>query len=788
MWLNISKVGSTSGPSSNTSDYNRRAGIERRIYRNNTAFLSLFLLLFLFLFVLQILPTVSDAITVVSTDILLLHRYRNNDTTEHPDTMTQRRTDIIGMEQTRKDASEITVTTSMTNGGNNATTRDETCRRYLVNFFNGTTDAKDECQGFMNALKVADCQDNVKTTTMTHVFWYYILDVLGDINIIQRRHRIENGTKTDDDIDTVLMDDAYENWECCRSITDFYEKNCTHQEASYDAFQMFGIVMVLVICGFMKSMIRITGWHWIPDAGVCIIVGAVVGGILRVFSPSVVSNSLTFDNDLFLQIMLPPIVFQAALMIDKRAFRRDIFPILTLAIFGTGFSAIVNGYLTYYLSSWMTGSHGASLPLLDSLLFGALMSSIDPIATLSILSSLGILQTDTMYILIFGESLLNDGVSIVLFNSLVQHLGTADDIDRATVQHTIRDFVVVTIGSIVIGIICGVACTLYFWSLSGKHNAVTEVAMFFTWALVPYYLADGCGLSGIISTMVMGFLLDFFVIGGFQSEEREWLDYMNERIRPIDQQNRRKSIWERLEAIYLDAFSGCGHLDQHSRHHVGFVAEVIANLMETAIFAYLGLFLFNDKSFNMGMIFSGLFSSVSSRALMVILFSLLINACVWIDLEAVLGRIWYMIRRSNSISIRFDEDYYANREKVYLNQKTQLIMFAAGVRGAVSYALVQNIPPYDAVTEHGSKFKNELRAMTAFTVVTLLFTFGALTYFTLKRDQRERHDQENDAHPLTTRLMSTSLTSDVEFSRDISSGLTSLELNEHTQPSEAARQ
>jgi NhaP-type Na+/H+ or K+/H+ antiporter len=244
---------------------------------------------------------------------------------------------------------------------------------------------------------------------------------------------------------------------------------------------------------------------------------------------------------LFLQILLPPIVFQAALTIDKRAFRRDLFPILTLAIFGTGFSAMVIGYLTYYMSSWGTG---ASLPLLDSLLFGALMSSIDPVATLGILSGVGIGHSDTLYILIFGESLLNDGVAIVLFNSLVQHLGTADDIDSATVQDTLRDFVVVTLGSIAIGVACGVLCTFYYWALQGKHNAVTEVAMFFTWALIPYYLADGYGFSGIISTMVMGFLLDFFVIGGFQSEEREWLEYMNGRLRPIDPQARMLTIWE----------------------------------------------------------------------------------------------------------------------------------------------------------------------------------------------------------------------------------------------------
>ena len=90
-------------------------------------------------------------------------------------------------------------------------------------------------------------------------------------------------------------------------------------------------------------------------------------------------------------------------MIDKRAFRRDLFPILSFAVIGTGLSAVGIGLITYRLSGWL---YGPSLPLLDSLLFGALMSSIDPVATLSILSSVGVGQSDTLYTLIFGVSLI----------------------------------------------------------------------------------------------------------------------------------------------------------------------------------------------------------------------------------------------------------------------------------------------------------------------------------------------------------------------------------------------
>jgi NhaP-type Na+/H+ or K+/H+ antiporter len=197
--------------------------------------------------------------------------------------------------------------------------------------------------------------------------------------------------------------------------------------------------------------------------------------------------------------------------------------------------------------------------------------------------------------------------------------------------------------------------------------------------------------------------------------------------------------------------------------------------METAIFAYLGLFLFNDKSFSIKLVLSGLVSCVSSRAAMVVIFSFIINVCVWGDLEYLIGRLWYMICRSNSISMRMDDDSLRPTEKVYLDRKTQLILFSAGVRGAVSYALVQNIPVYNVVTKQGSKFKNDLRAMTASTIVVLLFTFGAMTYFTVQRD-RLRAER---AGSLTHRLMSSSeLVSDI--GEEAASELTSLDLTDDT--------
>ena len=610
-------------------------------------------------------------------------------------------------------------------------TDDKVCDEYLKKFLNGTTDFRDECAAMYNAFSAASCMEDQDIFTFERQQGRQLLQ----LPPLEHTKLWNNGTGDNDD---ALIDDLFHEFECCDSISSYYEKNC--QERGLDATRLFGIVLVLVVCGLMKSLLRIGGLQWIPDAGVCILVGALVGGILRLFRPEAVSQYMTFDNDLFLQILLPPIIFEAAISIDKKAFRRDLFPILNFAILGTALSAVAIGLITHHLSSW----GGIGLPLLDSLLFGALMSSIDPVATLSILSSVGVRQSDTLYTMVFGESLLNDGVAIVLFDSLVRHMGDKDVVDNATVKDTLVHFTVISVGSILVGLLCGTFCNFYFWALQGQHTAVTEVAMFFTWANLPFYLADALGLSGIISIMVMGFMMDIYVIGGPRQEQPQGFgDYTAMAGNPSESFTQRPYGFKGwLSWAWAKAFSGRGHVAEESRQHVGFVAEVIASLMETAIFAYLGLFLFNDKDGNLGLTITGVFACVSSRAGMVIVLCALINVGVFFDLERNLGLLWVSLRgRDSGRSFYSRNDVDPMSSNKYLDPKTQFILFTAGVRGAVSYALVQNIPVYDSVTKHGSHFKGELRAMASATIVGLLFVFGALTYYAVDRPTNPVHGQ-----------------------------------------------
>ena len=231
----------------------------------------------------------------------------------------------------------------------------------------------------------------------------------------------------------------------------------------------------------------------------------------------------------------------------------------------------------------------------------------------------------------------------------------------------------------------------------------------------------------------MGFMLDYYVIGGFEDERAEWntLTQMDsqqaeESIHPVE------PLFERFKHWCELAFSGKGHMQDHSRSSVGYVAEVISSIVETAIFAYLGLFLFNDNKGVFKLTAAGVFACVSSRAVMVVVLCALINICVWCDLEYNLTNLWRTVRgRGDMVMAR--QTYESAEHKMYLGARTQFILFTAGIRGAVSYALVQNIPVYDAVSRHGSIFKGELRAMTSATIVGVLFVFGALTYFGINK-------------------------------------------------------
>ncbi|CAH0724724.1 unnamed protein product, partial [Brenthis ino] len=124
----------------------------------------------------------------------------------------------------------------------------------------------------------------------------------------------------------------------------------------------------------------------------------------------------TFDPEIFFNIILPPIIFHAGYCLKRKYFFRNLGAILTFAMVGTALSALVIGSLMYGCVQLMPKSLAASFTFLDTLYFGALISPTDPLTVLAIFSQLKV--DVNLYAMIFGESVLNDAVALVLSGAI----------------------------------------------------------------------------------------------------------------------------------------------------------------------------------------------------------------------------------------------------------------------------------------------------------------------------------------------------------------------------------
>lgn len=160
--------------------------------------------------------------------------------------------------------------------------------------------------------------------------------------------------------------------------------------------------------------------------------GIIVGGIFRIMDMINMQHEFFFSPEAFYFLLLPPIIFAAGFNLQKRYlcsipehefllnyFLRDFFmnfgSILMFAVVGTVISTIVFGLFLYGMAKLGALHSIDKHHALESMIFGALISAVDPVATLSIMGSPEMSVHPLVYSLVFGESVLNDAVSIVLF-------------------------------------------------------------------------------------------------------------------------------------------------------------------------------------------------------------------------------------------------------------------------------------------------------------------------------------------------------------------------------------
>ncbi|XP_057676280.1 sodium/hydrogen exchanger 6b isoform X2 [Corythoichthys intestinalis] len=218
-------------------------------------------------------------------------------------------------------------------------------------------------------------------------------------------------------------------------------------------------------------------------------------------------RKVTFDPEVFFNILLPPIIFHAGYSLKRRHFFRNIGSILAYAFMGTVISCFIIGLIMYGFVSFMkvVGQLGGDFYFTDCLFFGAIVSATDPVTVLAIFNELKV-DVD-LYALLFGESVLNDAVAIVLSSSIVAYQPAGDNSHSFEAMAMLKSFGIflgVFSGSFALGVATGVVTALVTKFTKLRDFPLLETALFFLMSWSTFLLAEACGFTGVVAVLFCG--------------------------------------------------------------------------------------------------------------------------------------------------------------------------------------------------------------------------------------------------------------------------------------------
>ncbi|XP_033638201.1 sodium/hydrogen exchanger 1-like [Asterias rubens] len=231
-----------------------------------------------------------------------------------------------------------------------------------------------------------------------------------------------------------------------------------------------------------------------PESVLLIIIGVVFGGIT--FAIGYVDK---FESQTFFLFLLPPIILEASYSLHDRTFLDNFGSILVYAVMGTLLNTFLIGFTLYGFS--LIGAYGDTftISLVQCLVFSSLISAVDPVAVLAIFQEIHVNQV--LYFLVFGESLLNDAVTVVLYK-MMNSFVTMETIPFSQIVLGFVSFFTVSLGGAIIGIIIGLLTAVL--TKFTKHVRVVEPLALLGMAYLSYLTAELFHFSGIISIICCG--------------------------------------------------------------------------------------------------------------------------------------------------------------------------------------------------------------------------------------------------------------------------------------------
>nr|AVA17611.1 Na+/H+ antiporter family protein 3 [Populus nigra var. italica] len=273
----------------------------------------------------------------------------------------------------------------------------------------------------------------------------------------------------------------------------------TSDHASVVSMNLF--VALLCACIVIGHLLEET--RWMNESITALIIGVGTGIVILLISGGKSSRLLVFSEDLFFIYLLPPIIFNAGFQVKKKQFFRNF---MTIMLFGAVGTLICCAIISIGAMQIFEKMDIGPLDIGDYLAIGAIFAATDSVCTLQVLS-----QDDTplLYSLVFGEGVVNDATSVVLFNAIQSFDLT--NINAVIAWDFVRNFLYLFLTSTMLGVLTGLVSAyiikkLYF----GRHSTDREVALMILMAYLSYMLAELFYLSGILTVFFCGIVMSHY--------------------------------------------------------------------------------------------------------------------------------------------------------------------------------------------------------------------------------------------------------------------------------------
>ncbi|KAL2535581.1 Sodium/hydrogen exchanger 2 [Forsythia ovata] len=279
------------------------------------------------------------------------------------------------------------------------------------------------------------------------------------------------------------------------------------ENAFIDSLTLF--VALLCACIVIGRLLEENRWlnEWI----IALVIGLCTGFIILLTSKGKSSRIMEFDKELFVIYLLPPIIFNAGFKVKKKQFFKNFMTIMLFGAVGTliSFCIISLGAKGLFETIGI-----GDFELQDYLAIGAILSATDSVCTLQKMGSKEsrkskrkpVLNQDErplLYSLVFGEGVVNDASSVVLFD--------ISNINSRIALQFVGNFLYLFVTSTLLGVSMGLLSAYIIKKLyAGRHSTDCEVALMILMAYLSYIMAERFDLSGILTVFFCGIVMSHY--------------------------------------------------------------------------------------------------------------------------------------------------------------------------------------------------------------------------------------------------------------------------------------